>query len=392
VSGRGDDRLVRARARRVAVQVAALVGLGMLVVVALAAVLVVRDQQRTTDRLLSATAARADDVGDPPPGAWLVLRRAGGELVSPGLPSAVEPHLGDGRRTGFRTVSTREGPFRLLTVRGAGEVVQVVYDLGPDRRWRDHMLVTMGVAAAMSLLVAGLLGAVLGRRAVRPLAEALALQRDFVADASHELRTPLTLLSTRAQVLERGLPAASAAQLRADVAGLRTDVHRLEEVVDDLLEAASTGRDGTRSRVDLAQLVAEVVESAAPHAAERGVRLQARQDGAALARVSAPAVRRALLSLVDNAVDHTPAGGEVSITTSTRPRGVVLTVRDTGPGLSAADAERVFERFRSGGQRAGRRHYGLGLALTHEVVLRHGGRLSVLPSERGAAFQLVLPS
>jgi signal transduction histidine kinase len=95
---------------------------------------------------------------------------------------------------------------------------------------------------------------------------------------------------------------------------------------------------------------------------------------------------------VDNAVDHTPAGGEVSITTSTRRRGVVLTVRDTGPGLSAADAERVFERFRSGGQRAGRRHYGLGLALTHEVVLRHGGRLSVLPSERGAAFQLVLPS
>ena len=386
-----DEAFIRRRARRVAVQVAAVVAVAMLVVLALAAFLVVRDQQSTTDRLLTSTARNADDVSDPPAGAWLVLRRPGAELTSEGLPSAVRTALSSRDAAGFRTLETSEGPFRVLTVHRQQQTVQVVYDLAPDRASRRRMLSAMGVAATGSLLVAAMVGVVIGRRAVRPLAEALSLQRSFVADASHELRTPLTLLITRVQVLERSLPADATEQLRHDIAGVRSDVHRLDAVVDDLLVAANEERDEERERVDLRAVVEEAVASATPHASERGITVVNEDHGEAVAEVTVAAIRRALLSLIDNAVDHTPEGGQVTVSTVAGRKDVTLTVSDTGPGLSAEEAAHVFDRFRSGGHRAGRAHYGLGLALTHEVVLRHGGRLSVVPSDRGAVFELVLP-
>lgn len=386
-----DRELVRDRTRRVALQVAAVVGAAMLVVIAVAALIVVRGAAAQTDRLLKTTARTADDVGDPPLGTWIVLRRDTSVESTPGLPSSLSTRLADVHRAGLSTLETPSGPFRLYVARRGGELVQVVTDLRPLRAERDRMLRVMGGAAAASLVVAAGLGVLIGRQAVRPLAEALALQRTFVADASHELRTPLTLLSTRVQVLERDLPAGSSTELRADVQGVRADVHRLNDVVEDLLLAASPSRAEERTATDVALVVRDVLASCRAHAQERDVRLVQEGDGEVVASVVVAAVRRAVVSLVDNAIDHTPPGGTVTVTTARRKHEVVVTVGDTGPGLSAEQAAHVFERFHSGGQRAGRAHYGLGLALTHEVALRHGGRLSVLPSESGAVFELVLP-
>ena len=384
-----DDGLVRQRARRVAAQVAVLVGAAMLIIVGLATVLVVRGQQASTDRLLSATAHNADDVGDPPAGAWIIFRDRAGTTASPGLPAALAGRLPS--TSGSRTVSADGGHYRVYTVQRGLLTVQVVYNLAPDRAQRDRMLRVMGAAAGVSLLVAAALGVLIGRRAVRPLAEALALQRTFVADASHELRTPVTLLSTRVQVLERGLPPDLPDQLRDDLSGIRADVQRLGGVIEDLLVAATPDLHEHRTSVDLREIVHDVVTSARAHADTRGVTLDVEDDGEARATVAEPAVRRAVLSLVDNAVDHTPSGGSVTVATRHSRQHVTVTVADTGPGLSEDAARQVFERFHSGGHRAGRAHYGLGLALTNDVALRHGGELSVQPSAAGAVFQLKLP-
>ena len=95
------------------------------------------------------------------------------------------------------------------------------------------------------------------------------------------------------------------------------------------------------------------------------------------------ALRRAVLALVDNAIDHTPDGGEVRVAVRRAGRDVVLVVSDTGPGIRPEDAERVLRRFDSGGHRSGRAHYGLGLALTHDVANRHGGQLRLVRSDVG---------
>lgn len=395
----GDDAMVRRASLGLAVQSAVLVAAAMLLLVSLVTVFVVRGQTRSSDALLRGAVATADDVGDPPPGAWLVLDRGGGLTSSPGLPNGLGGALAALRAaptagTVLDDVTGDEGrEYRVATLASASRAVQVVLDLAAEHQQRSLLLRAMGAASLLSLLFAALLGVLLGRRAVRPLAEALSLQRAFVADASHELRTPLTLLSTRAQLLDRAVQAGELdAAARGDAAGVVHDVQRLGEVVGDLLAAADPRAAEQRAPTDLGLLVAAAVDSARAHADAAGVELSCEVTrGPAQVLGSAPALRRAVLSLVDNAIDHTPPGGVVRATVSADRRAVRVTVSDTGPGISPGAARDVFARFHSGGHRAGRPHYGLGLALSHDVANRHGGQLRLLPASVGATFELVLP-
>lgn len=391
----GDDLLVRRAARHVGIRVAAVVAAAMLLLMAAATVLVVRGQDAAADNLLRSTAARAEDVDDPPPGAWIVLAGGNSVLTSPGLPTALTAPLARlrGRPPALVDLAIGERPFRVITLPRNGRTVQVVLDLAPERSQRRRLLAAMTAASGLALAFSAAVGVLLGRRAVAPMAQALALQRSFVADAGHELRTPLTLLSTRAQVLERSLEGADVPpEAREDAAGVVADARRLGEVLEDLLVAADPAAEPARALVDLGDVVRDVVASAQAHAGSVGVALG--HDVAAPASVlgSRPALDRAVLSLVDNAVDHTPPGGQVQVSVGRSRRDVLVRVSDTGPGIAPADAPAAMRRFSSGGQRAGRAHYGLGLALTSDVVHRHGGSLRVVPGGVGATFELRLPA
>ncbi|MFC5268085.1 sensor histidine kinase [Kribbella qitaiheensis] len=395
----GDEVLVRRAARGVAVQVAALVALAMLLLIALVTIVVVRGQAGAADDLLRSAIATADDVGDPPAGMWLAMTGAAGTTVTPGLPDELLPELA-AMRTGateqvrLTTVENDDGEYRIATGIIKGKPVQAVLDLASAHQERTRLLEAMGLASALGLLFAGLLGVLIGRRAVRPLAQALTLQRSFVADAGHELRTPLTLLSTRAQVLDRALRRSSSSDaILRDSGGVVQDTKRLGEVVDDLLAAADPRGAEDHDPVDLARVAEDVADSAGAHAHQAGVRLRWQADeGSLLVLGAASAIRRATIALVDNAIDHTPADGEVRIAVRRHRRDVILAVSDTGPGIGPEEAQRVLRRFDTGGHRAGRAHYGLGLALTHDVANRHGGQLRLAPSEGGATFELVLPA
>ena len=401
MSGRpiGDEVLVRRAARGVAVQVAALVAVAMLLLIALVTLVVVRGQAGAADDLLRSAIATADDVGDPPAGTWLAMTGPSGTTVTAGLPDELLPELA-ALRTGavgqvrLTTVENDDGEYRIATGITRGRPVQAVLNLAMAHQERARLLQAMGVAAALGLVFAGLLGVLIGRRAVRPLAQALTLQRMFVADAGHELRTPLTLLSTRAQVLDRALRRGSSSdEILRDSDGVVQDTKRLGTVVDDLLAAADPRGAEAHEPVDLARVAEAVADSAKAHAEQTGVRLRWHADGGSLLVLgSASAIRRATIALVDNAIDHTPDDGEVRIAVRRHRRDVILAVSDTGPGLGPEEAQRVLRRFDTGGHRAGRAHYGLGLALTHDVANRHGGQLRLAPSEVGATFELVLPA
>lgn len=398
----GDDLLVRRTERSYALQTAALVALAMLGLVIMVTVTVVRGQARTADGVLRSAVATADDVGDPPAGSWVVIERGGHDTATVGLPGELAAALQVLRDKATRTVTLadvagEDQPFRAATQRRDGRTVQVVSDLTGQQQQRTVLLRAMGVACLLSLFVSLGLGALVGRRAVRPLAAALVLQRTFVADASHELRTPLTLLTTRAQVLDRSLVASGAdTQLLADCAGVVDDARRLGDVVDDLLVAAASGRSHEGERIDMAGTVESAAESARAHAARTHVTVtvttRSSDDGGCWVLGSAAGLRRALLALLDNAIDHTPAGGEVTVLVARAGGDVLVRIADSGEGVSAQDAPHVFQRFRSGGHRSGRAHYGLGLALSREVADRHGGALRLGSSATGAAFELVLPA
>lgn len=397
-----DAVLLRRTARQLGIQASVLVGLTVLVLAGLASLVVLNEQHAASAALLRQAATNADDVGDPPAGTWLVIRNASGQRQSPGLPAPFPDNqaLDATARSGNDTVQdvSHDGRnFLVRTQAGADRTVQAVLDLAPQRAERSRLLMTLAGTGVLGLLLAALVGTLLGRRAVHPLARALALQRAFVADASHELRTPLTLLSTRAQMLQRELHRHHAdASIVHDADGVVADTARLVEMVDDLLLAAEAQRQAPVSAVDLTGLCTSLAESARDYAATRQVSLTvSTADGEppVLAEAIPLALRRAVLAVLDNAIEHTTPGGVVNLTVRRDNKNAVVDVSDTGPGIAPENLERVFDRFHSSSQKAGRRSYGLGLALARDVMARHSGSLTVAHTgPTGTTFRLSLPA
>ena len=219
------------------------------------------------------------------------------------------------------------------------------------------------------------------------LAAATEAQRRFVADASHELRSPLATIRAAHEVAAVHPEVVDRATLHADV---MAEVGRLERLVDDLLFLARSDESGVRlerGEVDLDDLVD----------GEAG-RLRRTSDLRIVAhlrpvRVSGDRhqLARALRNLCDNAARY--AAGCVELTVAGDTGEAVLDVVDDGPGIPAAERQRVFDRFvrldGSRGRAAG--GAGLGLAIAREIARAHGGDLAVVDSEPGAHLRLRLP-
>jgi two-component system, OmpR family, sensor kinase len=253
-------------------------------------------------------------------------------------------------------------------------------------------VIGLGILGVALLAVVGWLAA---RRAAAPLAAALALQRDFVADASHELRTPLTALSSRIQLLERrherGQP------IDRTLVDLRRDVDAMAELLTDLLLTAEGEGTAPEHPTAIVAAIRQAVGSMSPMAADADVLLELHAEPDALpdALVAVPAVTvtRVAIALIDNAVQHAPAHSTVSIRIGLESGFAAVRVSDEGAGIVGIDPERVFDRFARSAETGRRRGFGIGLALVRQVATRYGGTISIEnTSEKGTVFLLRLPA
>jgi signal transduction histidine kinase len=331
---------------------------------------------------------------------WLIVDHTAGRATSPGLPTgfpdeaAIRSTAAD-RATRVADVRVRDREYLVRTQAHGGGAVQAVLDLGAAHVERDRLLQALLISGGAGLVLAGVAGAWLARRAVDPLLEALAVQRRFVADASHELRTPLTLLSTRAQLLRRRLKQGAATEsTESDVDGLVHDAARLTTILEDLLLAADPREEAPRQRVDLRMVVNQVSDAAQPAAQERAVRLSVEGgDDPVFVDGYEAGLRRAFTALLDNGIRHARAG--VRIVASVEKGHARVDVEDDGPGIDPAVLPTIFNRFASApdaGAAGGRRRYGLGLSLVSEIAARHGGAVTAHTSPgAGATLRLLLP-
>ena len=224
------------------------------------------------------------------------------------------------------------------------------------------------------------------------LGGALTQQRQFIADAAHELRTPLTALRLQLQLAERAPDAAARDKAHAD---LREGINRAVHVVEQLLTLARADPEAgsaTRGPVDLMELVQSTVHAHEVAAAERGVRL-------AMELRDAPLVvfgdSRSLRALLDNLVVNALRYGASPVTVRTRRAGgaeAALEVEDAGPGIPAAERERVFDRFYRG-EATAEGGTGLGLAIVRRIAQGHGGRIELLDGAggKGLLARVTLP-
>lgn len=265
-------------------------------------------------------------------------------------------------------------------------VIQVAIDQRENQEELQRLLIALIVAGLAATAAAGIISALMARRAMRPLAEALALQRRFVADASHELRTPLTLLSTRAQLLKRRLAhdpdPTKSAEVPAAVDEIVQDSRMLSEILEDLLIAADPRESSEQEPLNVVEAGQAAVAALQTVADTRGITLtiDATAPDITIAGTSV-SIHRLFTALVSNALDH--ARSSVSVSISVQAKEAVLKVTDDGPGFGSEIGQRAFERFASSRESEPDsdqpRHYGLGLALVADVASRHGGTVSIEP-------------
>jgi two-component system OmpR family sensor kinase/two-component system sensor histidine kinase QseC len=214
------------------------------------------------------------------------------------------------------------------------------------------------------------------------LGQSLDTQRAFVADAAHELRSPLTALKLQLQLLKR---ADGDAERAAAADALAAGIERAARLVEQLLTLARTepGAAGTpMQRLDLSELVREVVADTVPLALARGTRFELFAEAPVQVDGDRAALATLVRNLADNAVRYSPRGARVEVRVAQREGVATLTVDDAGPGIPQAERERVFDRFYRRGL-TDEPGTGLGLAIVRGVAQRHGATVALDDSPLG---------
>jgi heavy metal sensor kinase len=341
----------------------------------------------------------------------------------------------------FETV-TGGGPYPLRTLtlpvmqgRRLHRLIRIGMSLQNASETRLRFLLIMAALLPIGLLLAGLGGWLLARRALQPVdrmaeaaqrisAEHLAerLQetgagdeldrlaqtlnrmltrldtafnqiRQFSADASHELQTPLTILKGELEVALRS--SRSPEEYRETLKSALEEIDRIAQLLEGLLILARTEAGVLRvdqQPLDLAQLAEEVFWRLKGQADSHAVDLRLGDIETAPILGDRERLRRLLINLVENGIKYTPPGGSVSLSLHWDGDQVRLEVADTGIGISPEDQERIFQPFFRSEDALTKRGSGLGLSIAHSIAAAHGGSIEVNSTpDHGSTFTVDLP-
>lgn len=217
------------------------------------------------------------------------------------------------------------------------------------------------------------------------------LRRAVTADVAHELRTPVTILKGQTEQLLDGIAEPTPARL----VSLHDEVLRLERVTDDLATLSAADAAGLSlqlGRVDLTDLARQAVEAMTVQFTDADLTTTLEVAEPVLVRGDATRLTQVTTNLLTNAVKFTPAGGAIAVNVHQQDHDAVLTVTDTGPGISAQDLPHIFDRFWRGDTARTRHGTGIGLSVVQSLVTAHGGTVTAsTPATGGTRFEVRLP-
>ncbi len=294
------------------------------------------------------------------------------------------------------------GPLRELS---AGDYDQVSSPqpnpwLLDHRRFQVGKKVVSTHSAAVQTDDGEHLGTVIVMRDVTAEAEAERLKDAFITHVSHELRTPLTAIKGYSELLLVSAGGALNEEQRSFLETISRHTDNLVAMINELLdfsEMEAGGRLGLRRRpVLLPTLVEEIAEEWRPQMDEKGLMFQV-ETPADLPLVDADfrRLRWAVINIVRNACQYTPAGGSVTLQLYKHDDHVILDVIDTGKGISPENQQRLFSRFYrvTNATEGDVRGLGLGLYVTRAIVEAHGGDIRIVSEEgSGSTFSVILPA
>ncbi len=347
----------------------------------------------------------------------------------------------------FRTIHGDKNGFRAyarpLSAAGRAYILVVLQSLHPrEQELLEDIRSTFLLIIPIALLLAGIGGYLLARKSLSPVAamastartigaanlhdrlgvsnprdelgqlaisfnelldrleDSFERQRRFIADASHELRTPAAILRGETEVtLSR--PDRSPAEYREALTILRDESQRLAHIIEDLftLTRADAGQYPIALRdFYLDELASDVLRHARSLALAKNITLTPSIEPELLFHGDEALLRRLLLNLLDNAIKYTPVGGQVTLECKKNSAQYVVSVSDSGPGISPELQSRIFERFFRADKVRARVETdgggaGLGLSIARWIAEAHHGRLELVRSDAsGSTFRVTLPT
>ena len=237
------------------------------------------------------------------------------------------------------------------------------------------------------------------RTLIQRLTELEADRARLLRHISHELKTPLAALREGVALLHEEVVGPLNDDQHEVVAILEHNTGVLQRQIEDLLRYHATVFEFARlqkRRVSLRELLTGVAEAQRLQLQASGLRVEIECGGGEAVRLDPDKLRVALGNLLANAILFSPEGGEIrllAVRAGEAGDRLFIECIDQGPGVAAADAERIFDPFVQGRRRptSGPQGSGVGLAIVREVAAAHGGWVTLLPSAHGAHFRMDLP-
>ncbi len=222
------------------------------------------------------------------------------------------------------------------------------------------------------------------------------LREALIGSVSHELRTPLASILGAATVLSAAPALANEKKLRALVHDVRDEAERLNNDIQNLLDASRISSDGIKPHIewaDPADIVNSAIERCRNRMSDRRIVLNLPAD-LPLIHVDPVLVEQALVQLFDNAVKYSHAGSQIAVTARARDGRMILSVRDEGAGLTAAEQLKIWDRFARGERHAATTSgSGLGLWIANAFIAANGGKINAISEGpgKGTAMAIELP-
>ena len=207
------------------------------------------------------------------------------------------------------------------------------------------------------------------------------MRKEFSANVSHELKTPLTSINGYAEIIESGL---TSREDTIKFAGtIRKEGNRLLELIDSIIKLSKLDEDFEEKEfelVDLYELANSTVEKFSIVAEEKNISLNIEGSHNQI-QANKSMMEELLYNLIDNGIKYNKTGGSVNVKIEYTLSSTILTVTDTGIGISKADQERVFERFYMADKSRGKQSTGLGLSIVKHIVEYHNGKITLKSQE-----------
>ena len=290
--------------------------------------------------------------------------------------------------------SSESGPSKLIGYVRASQSIEEIDDA------RNQLLLVLIIGGLLTLILIGLGGFWLTKKAIEPIEASFQKLKQFTADASHELRSPLTAIKASVDLM-RSHPERVHPKDAKKLTAIANATMQMNHTLEDLLFLARNDANPTtittnrqRTHIDLEALLQNCFVLLEPLANDKKITFKAQLNSDIYTIGDKAQLSRLFSNLLENALQYTPEGGTVNLSLNKHNRFGIVRVRDTGIGISSEQIPHVFDRFWRANKARSRREggTGLGLAIAQAIAKSHGGKITVESKvDVGSCFQIRLP-